>query len=858
MARTHFCGLSSGSTWIDLLNISAPTGFSYDASIVRGTQPRSLKYVATSGASNQAQLAVSAVGGFWFRIYVRITVLPATARVLIGESGADQILLNPSGTLSYFNNVTLRGTSSTALSDSSRWYCIEINGAGSGTGTYLRIDQVDEITSVTLGACPRLIGAGDTVAATYTAYFQDFARDGANWCGAGAVPLSLAISDNNRGAWTGGAGGTTNLWDATNNTPPTGTASETDATQIESASGSGTDSCDLNFATYTSLGIGSGDTVNAVQMIIAHGEDVATGTKTGSMKIVSNPTQSVADTFTFGADVGALGTFPTNWTIQRGAIQTAPTLSGVGTSPVLRVTKTDTGTRVASVCFIGMYVDYTPAAGGAVFNVSCSGGLTPAGVLGKQTNKTPSGAITSIIGTALKSATKNLAGAISSIIGVILKRPNKLTSGSATPVGVLTKSKTYVQNVSGVITSISGALSKQTAKAPTGASSSSGTLTRRTNKSVVGSSSPGGSLLKLVGKILAGGITPGGILSLSKQFVRSVVGAITPTGGVAKQTNKTTAGSTASTGALDRVSRKNVAGTVSISGSISKRASKVSSGTVSSAGSLLRQAQKFVTGLVASSGTLSRNPRKAPTGAVASAGAVAKETRKTLTAGVTPSGALTRLLARIVSLAGALTPSGTLSKRTAKLVSGDVAPTGIATKRVNKFSSAAASSLGVLAKSPRKNVSGSVTPSGTVTKVLAHAVSMVAAVASSGILGKRTNITVSGTATSDGTLTKTVWLSKGGIVASSGALNRLSRLVAAGMLSSVGGLSKVVGKLFSRFVSIVGQLLHVGGTSGEPSAMTAVYRFVPELYAAVDMRAELSAPRIITPELAAPLSIEAD
>jgi hypothetical protein len=38
-----------------------------------------------------------------------------------------------------------------------------------------------------------------------------------------------------------------------------------------------------------------------------------------------------------------------------------PTVT-LGTAPVMQITQVTASTRVAIVCFVGMYVDYTPAA----------------------------------------------------------------------------------------------------------------------------------------------------------------------------------------------------------------------------------------------------------------------------------------------------------------------------------------------------------------------------------------------------------------------------------------------------------------------------------------------------------------
>jgi len=207
--------------------------------------------------------------------------------------------------------------------------------------------------------------------------FDDWATNDNNgadqnsWPGAGSVVLCKPISDSQDGSWTGGAGGTgIDLSLAVSSTPPVGTAAETNTTQIESVDSSGdnaTDEYRANLTTYTDAGIGASDTINVLHPLINHGEDVSTGTKTGSFGLQSNPSQTYA-TFTFGDDVGGLGTFPTNWRTKLSSPVYSPSVTK-GSSPVLAVRKTDTGTRVASVDFMGLNVEYVPAAFNPTFDL---------------------------------------------------------------------------------------------------------------------------------------------------------------------------------------------------------------------------------------------------------------------------------------------------------------------------------------------------------------------------------------------------------------------------------------------------------------------------------------------------------
>lgn len=102
-------------------------------------------------------------------------------------------------------------------------------------------------------------------------------------------------------------------------------------------------------------------TVQVIQAVVNHGEDASTGTKTGSFGGQSNPSWTY-DTFTYGDDVGALGTYPTNWRWAISTAQVTPTVT-LASDFILALRKTDTGSRVASADFLGAYVDYTVATG---------------------------------------------------------------------------------------------------------------------------------------------------------------------------------------------------------------------------------------------------------------------------------------------------------------------------------------------------------------------------------------------------------------------------------------------------------------------------------------------------------------
>ena len=182
------------------------------------------------------------------------------------------------------------------------------------------------------------------------------------WSVSHRVVTFAPTSDNQRGSWTGGAGGTTNLFECLNNFPPIGTASETDSTQIENADttpDNATDEYRGGFGTLVSrcaFDFNAGDRLISMGILINHGEDASPGTKTMSMNFDQTVPGVSASSFTVGTDAGALGTYPSTWTWDFFYFGRAGGI-WVGLSPSLTPTttiigslrKTDTGNRVVSV-----------------------------------------------------------------------------------------------------------------------------------------------------------------------------------------------------------------------------------------------------------------------------------------------------------------------------------------------------------------------------------------------------------------------------------------------------------------------------------------------------------------------------
>jgi hypothetical protein len=110
----------------------------------------------------------------------------------------------------------------------------------------------------------------------------------------------------------------------------------------------------------SAAGVASTDDVRAVIAWVCHGEEAATGAKTGSFGLQSNPSQSYATINPYGPSAsGALGTYPTNWVWQAATAVEFPAVT-LGNSPVIAARKTDTGTRSASITGMFAYIEYAP------------------------------------------------------------------------------------------------------------------------------------------------------------------------------------------------------------------------------------------------------------------------------------------------------------------------------------------------------------------------------------------------------------------------------------------------------------------------------------------------------------------
>lgn len=290
---------------------------------------------------------------------------------LLTTSGASTL------SLIYGAGLTVVATSA-ALSDST-WYMLELSvliGVGAIDACEARIDGVSLGSASGLTISDAAPGRFQVGASSWTtAFHDDIALNDStgaaqtSWPGSGKVVLLKPISDNARGTgWVNDANAASGFFDATDNTPPVGIADTTGSTglhQIRNGTSNANSSVDLNLTTYTNAGIGATDTINVVVPVVATGAPVSTSAKQGTIGISSNPVianVSLGAGGTSGAfwSGTAAGTFPTGWKASFGTPTYAPSVT-LGNSPVARITQVTSSTRIAMVCFMGMYVDYTPS-----------------------------------------------------------------------------------------------------------------------------------------------------------------------------------------------------------------------------------------------------------------------------------------------------------------------------------------------------------------------------------------------------------------------------------------------------------------------------------------------------------------
>lgn len=355
------------------------------------------------GTTGQAQFSFNSGDTLDTTFYIRVYLYIAT----LGSGGINNLLsisadtaggttittcsVNSAGQISLtaWNGSTMApvGSSPTASNTlvAGQWYRIEtsIKVTSSGNDTVeMLVDGVQKIFSNTLTIgnttawAPNRVAFGNPGTGT-NCYWDDFQINDSTgsvnntYPGDGQILTIQPTSDVNRGSWTGGAGGTTNLFDALDNRPPTGVLAGTDTntSQIQSLV---TSTAVFGFPSYASLGIGPSNTIAGIQVIGEAGTS-GSGGVTAGVEVTSNP---AGPAIVQSSMVGTLQAFPTNWNRIVGTMQENPTVDRY--SPIEATISCVRTSNEAHACYLAL-------------QVAVSGTLTSAGT---RTNKSLSDSVT--------------------------------------------------------------------------------------------------------------------------------------------------------------------------------------------------------------------------------------------------------------------------------------------------------------------------------------------------------------------------------------------------------------------------------------------------------------------------------
>lgn len=411
MARLKTCGAE-----IEVTSVPA-SGGSPEVQSVSGTVTRDTAVKRTGAASFKCDSAAGNVAAYaqvfatgvigvastsyWVRGCYCFSALPTAANHIlqIGDVNGGTgyfAKITAAGKIQLFFGGILIGSDSAATisADSTTWYRIELqvdyDASSQPTAAQLRLDGVTVATdsgragsattqSIRLGWSVSAGAAGP--GASKSVWVDDIAVNDStgaaqtSWPGDGKVVLLAPISDSAVGTgWTLGTGtaisgnsGST----AVKNTPPLGVADlavGSDVKQIRNAASAANSNYDANLTTYTTAGVGASDTVNVLHPVVCTAAPVVTSAKLGTFGVSANPVIANVN-LGAGGTAGAFwsgvagGTYPTGWKWSYGTVTYAPTVT-VGSSPVARITQVTASTRIAVVCSMFVYCDYTPAAGG--------------------------------------------------------------------------------------------------------------------------------------------------------------------------------------------------------------------------------------------------------------------------------------------------------------------------------------------------------------------------------------------------------------------------------------------------------------------------------------------------------------
>lgn len=364
--------------------VGAGATCSRDTSIKRSGTASRANNTGASASNSYTNFNVGLQGefGYYLRFYFRVSALPSTSSTLAILSDNSILLtsarLTSGGKLQLWNDVAASqiGSDSAATIAVDTWYRLELYTKVISAGTdeaALRLDGTTVASAsglalstsmVTLGYfgwCNGDHTANSIINIDDVALNDDQGATNNSWPGEGSIVYLNAISDNARGAnWTGGAGGTTSLFEAVNNSPPSGVAagSATNTSQIKNTNTADvTGNYDADMESYTTAGLTAADTIALVQSIFQVGSSAATNI-TSAIRIVSNPAQGSEESKLSGTGA-AIGTYGSEWHTHWGEAQDSPSVT-LGTSPVLRFGRRGTEAAELHCCGMRIAVEYVP------------------------------------------------------------------------------------------------------------------------------------------------------------------------------------------------------------------------------------------------------------------------------------------------------------------------------------------------------------------------------------------------------------------------------------------------------------------------------------------------------------------
>ncbi len=381
MTRLFHAGAEGGHVHVDDLSIGNTV------TVDSGTKRSgAFSYKCDSAAGNTAAQVFAtaftqASGTTWYvRAWFNIPAAPSADAIILeivspGTTSHVAVQLKTDRTLVLLNAAGSVWTSSStsAAVSTSTWFSVAVAYTYQSAGNETVSWQVDDVAvdsglsaANTNAASPSRVTFGwpSAPGANKVIYVDDIILNdnqgtaNLSWPFDEKVVMLLPTADSERDGWTGGAGGTTNLFEAVNNTPPAGldSGSSTDTSQIEAAASDTTDNYNATMTTYTAAGIGASDLITAVYAVIEGGNDSTTGTDTVGVSVISTP--AIGETMV-NVDVND-GTYPTGWNRGATAISENPSIPNRGTAPVMSVRKGVATTRDCQVCFMGMSVSYLP------------------------------------------------------------------------------------------------------------------------------------------------------------------------------------------------------------------------------------------------------------------------------------------------------------------------------------------------------------------------------------------------------------------------------------------------------------------------------------------------------------------